>query len=54
MSRRRKGGRPSDEEIREIEQGLLLLASFLIQRNADRVRTARRRDRATLAFHFQH
>jgi len=46
--------RPSDEEIRETEQGLLLLAGFLIQRNADRVRTARRGDRATLEFHFQH
>ncbi|HEY1541445.1 MAG TPA: solute carrier family 23 protein [Xanthobacteraceae bacterium] len=46
--------RPSDEEIRETEQGLLLLAGFLIQRNADRVRTARRGDRAVLEFHFQH
>ncbi len=46
--------RPSDEEIRETEQGLLLLAGFLIQRNADRVRTSRKGDRATLEFHFQH
>ena len=46
--------RPSEEEIRETEQGLLLLAGFLIQRNADRVRSTRRGDRATLEFHFQH
>src|SRR5579883_3396942 len=46
--------RPSDEEIRETEQGLLLLAGFLIQRNADRVRSLRRGDRAVLEFHFQH
>jgi len=46
--------RPSEEEIRETEQGLLLLAGFLIQRNADRVRAARKGDRAVLEFHFQH
>jgi NCS2 family nucleobase:cation symporter-2 len=46
--------RPSEEEIRETEQGLLLLAGFLIQRNADRVRASRKGDRATLEFHFQH
>jgi xanthine permease XanP len=46
--------RPSDEDIRETEQGLLLLAGYLIQRNADRVRAARRGDRAVLEFHFQH
>ena len=46
--------RPSEEEIRETEQGLLLLAGFLIQRNADRVRASRKGDRAVLEFHFQH
>jgi NCS2 family nucleobase:cation symporter-2 len=46
--------RPSEEEIRETEQGLLLLAGFLIQRNADRVRSTRRGDLAVLEFHFQH
>ena len=46
--------RPSEEEIRETDQGLLLLAGFLIQRNADRVRASRKGDRAVLEFHFQH
>jgi xanthine permease XanP len=46
--------RPSEEEIRETEQGLLLLAGFLIQRNAERVRASRKGDRAVLEFHFQH
>jgi xanthine permease XanP len=46
--------RPSEEEIRETEEGLLLLAGYLIQRNADRVRAARKGDRAVLEFHFQH
>jgi NCS2 family nucleobase:cation symporter-2 len=46
--------RPSEEEIRETEEGLLLLAGYLIQRNADRVRAARKADRAVLEFHFQH
>jgi NCS2 family nucleobase:cation symporter-2 len=46
--------RPSEEEIRETEEGLLLLAGYLIQRNADRVRASRKGDRAVLEFHFQH
>jgi NCS2 family nucleobase:cation symporter-2 len=46
--------RPSEEEIRETEEGLLLLAGYLIQRNADRVRVSRKGDRAVLEFHFQH
>jgi len=46
--------RPSDEQIRETDEGLRLLAGFLIQRNADRVRASRRGDRAVLEFHFQH
>jgi NCS2 family nucleobase:cation symporter-2 len=44
--------RPSDEQIRETDEGLR--AGFLIQRNADRVRASRRGDRAVLEFHFQH
>jgi NCS2 family nucleobase:cation symporter-2 len=47
-------GRPTDEEIRETDEGLRLLAGFLIQRNADRVRASRKGDRAVLEFHFQH
>ena len=46
--------RPTDEQIRETDEGLRLLAGFLIQRNADRVRASRKGDRATLEFHFQH
>ena len=46
--------RPSEEEVRETEEGLLLLAGYLIQRNADRVRASRKGDRAVLEFHFQH
>ena len=46
--------RPGEEEIRETEEGLCLLAGYLIQRNADRVRAARKADRAVLEFHFQH
>ena len=46
--------RPSDDEIRESDEGLRLLAGFLIQRNADRVRASRKGDRAVLEFHYQH
>jgi len=46
--------RPTDQEIRETDEGLRLLAGFLIQRNADRVRASRKGDRAVLEFHFQH
>jgi NCS2 family nucleobase:cation symporter-2 len=46
--------RPTDEQIRETDEGMRLLAGFLIQRNADRVRASRRGDRAVLEFHFQH
>jgi hypothetical protein len=46
--------RPTEAEIRETAEGLRLLAGFLIQRNADRVRASRKGDRAVLEFHFQH
>lgn len=46
--------RPTDDEIRETEDGVRLLAGYLIQRNADRVRASRKADRAVLEFHFQH
>jgi NCS2 family nucleobase:cation symporter-2 len=46
--------RPSDEQIRETDEGIRLLAGFLIQRNADRVRASRKGDRAVLEFHYQH
>lgn len=46
--------RPSDAEIRESEDGIRRLAGFMLQQNADRVRTTRRDGRATLEFHYQH
>jgi NCS2 family nucleobase:cation symporter-2 len=46
--------RPTEEEIRETDDGLRRLAGFLIQRNADRVRASRRADRAVLECHYQH
>jgi hypothetical protein len=46
--------RPTDQEIRETDEGLRLLAGFLIQRNADRVRASRKGDRAVPELHFQH
>lgn len=46
--------RPSDDQIRETDEGLRLLAGYLIQRNADRVRVSRKGDRAVIDFHYQH
>jgi len=46
--------RPSDDQIRETDEGLRLLAGYLIQRNADRVRAIRKGDRTVLEFHYQH
>jgi xanthine permease XanP len=46
--------RPSDEQIRETDEGLRLLAGFMIQRNADRVRATHKQDRTVLEFHYQH
>ena len=46
--------RPTDAQIRETDEGLRLLAGYLIQRNADRVRASRKGDSAVLEFHFQH
>jgi xanthine permease XanP len=46
--------RPSDAEIRESEDGIRRLAGFMLQQNADRVRTTMRDGQATLEFHYQH
>jgi xanthine permease XanP len=46
--------RPTDDEIRDTEDGIRRLAGYLIRQNADRVRAARRGDECTLEFHFQH
>lgn len=48
------GSRPTEEEILASDDGLRLLAGYLVQRNADHVHTSRRGDRAILEFHFQH
>lgn len=46
--------RPSDNEIRESEDGIRRLAGFMLKQNADRVRTVSKDGRATLEFHYQH
>lgn len=46
--------RPSIENIIEDEASVLRLGGYLLRRIADRVRTARRGDRAVVEFHFQH
>ena len=46
--------RPTDAEIRDSEDGIRRLAGFMLQQNADRVRTSSRDGRTTLEFHYQH
>jgi xanthine permease XanP len=46
--------RPTDEQIRDSDDGLRLLAGYLVQQNADRVRASRKGDRAQVEFHYQH
>jgi xanthine permease XanP len=46
--------RPTDSEIRDSEDGIRRLAGFMLQQNADRVRTTSKDGRATLEFHYQH
>jgi xanthine permease XanP len=46
--------RPTDDEIRDTEDGLRRLAGYLVRQNADRARASRRDDRSVLEFHFQH
>jgi NCS2 family nucleobase:cation symporter-2 len=46
--------RPTDDEIRDTDDGIRRLAGYLIRQNADRVRASRRGETATLEFHFQH
>jgi NCS2 family nucleobase:cation symporter-2 len=46
--------RPTDDQIRESDDGLRLLAGYLIQRNADSVRASRRGGSNVLDFHYQH
>ena len=46
--------RPSEEDIRETEEGLRKLAGFMLRRNADRVKSAYKGNLATVHFHFDH
>jgi xanthine permease XanP len=46
--------RPSIEQIRDGDNGVRLLAGFLLRRNADRVRSDTKDGRALAHFHFDH
>jgi len=46
--------RPTDQEIRESEDGVRRLAGFLVRHNADRARATAARGRVTIHFHFDH
>ena len=46
--------RPSDREIIETEAGYRQLASFLLRRNADSIRTSIKEGARVLEFHFEH
>lgn len=46
--------RPTDDEIRDDEDGIRRLAGYLIRQNADRVRAFHSGGKAVLEFHFHH
>lgn len=46
--------RPTDDEIRDAADGIRRLTGFLLQRNADRVRSLSRDGGCVLEFHYQH
>jgi hypothetical protein len=46
--------RPSIEQIRDSDDGVRLLAGFMLRRNADRVRSDAKDGRALVHFHFDH
>jgi len=46
--------RPSDEEIRDTDEGVRRLAGFMLRQNADRVRSEAQDGVATVHFHFDH
>jgi NCS2 family nucleobase:cation symporter-2 len=46
--------RPTDQQIRESEQGMRQLAGFMLRRNADGVRSEAHDGVATVHFHFDH
>jgi NCS2 family nucleobase:cation symporter-2 len=46
--------RPTDDEIRDSEDGVRRLAGFMLRNNADRVRSEAAKGRSTVHFHFDH
>lgn len=46
--------RPSDNEIQDSDDGVRLLAGFLLRRNADRVRSQVKSGTSRINFHFDH
>lgn len=46
--------RPSIEDIRKTDEGVRLLAGYLLRENADRIYSERKGDQAMVRFHFDH
>jgi NCS2 family nucleobase:cation symporter-2 len=46
--------RPTDQEIRETDEGMRRLAGFILRHNADRIRSETHDGIATVHFHFDH
>jgi NCS2 family nucleobase:cation symporter-2 len=46
--------RPSEAAIRQTDDGIRLLAGFMLRRNADRVHSERIGEKAVVRFHFDH
>jgi xanthine permease XanP len=46
--------RPTDQEIRETDEGMRRLAGFMLRHNADRIRSEANDGIATVHFHFDH
>lgn len=46
--------RPTDQEIRETDEGMRRLAGFMLRHNADRIRSEAKDGTATVHFHFDH
>lgn len=46
--------RPTDDEIRETDEGMRRLAGFMLRHNADRIRSEAQAGTATVHFHFDH
>jgi NCS2 family nucleobase:cation symporter-2 len=46
--------RPTDQEIRETDEGMRRLAGFMLRHNADRLRSEAQDGTATVHFHFDH